>query len=175
MAGDGQVKVVVPDDYNDVYGAAPGFAPLRERAEVAVYTTPATSLDEWVARIEDAPIVVANRERMPLRAELFDRLPHLEMIAQTGGGGSHLDLTAATARGIFVTGTGGGGASTPELTIGLMIAAMRHIPYGDAELRAGRWSQTVGRELAGKNLGVIGLGRIGSRVARVAQALEMHV
>lgn len=172
---EGRVKVVVPDDYNDVYGDAPAFAPLRERAEVVIHTTPAASLDEWATRIGNAPIVVANRERIPLRAELFDRLPHLEMIAQTGGGGSHLDLAAATAHGILVTGTGGGGASTAELTIGLMIAAMRHIPFSDAELRAGRWSQTVGRELTGKRLGVIGLGRIGSSVARIAQALGMHV
>jgi phosphoglycerate dehydrogenase-like enzyme len=175
MAAGGRVRVVVPDDYNDVYGDAPAFAPLRERAEIAIHTTPATSLDEWAARIGDAPVIVANRERIPLRAELFDRLPHLEMIAQTGGGGSHLDLAAATARGILVTGTGGGGGSTAELAIGLMIAAMRHIPFSDAELRAGRWSQTVGRELAGKRLGVIGLGRIGSSVARVGQALGMHV
>jgi phosphoglycerate dehydrogenase-like enzyme len=170
-----RVKVVVPDDYNDVYGTAPAVEPLRERVEIAVYTTPAASLDEWAARIGDAPIIVANRERIPLRAELFDRLPRLEMIAQTGGGGSHLDLAAATARGILVTGTGGASASTAELTIGLMIAAMRRIPYGDAELRAGRWSQTVGRELSGKRLGVIGLGRIGGSVARVAQALGMPV
>src|SRR5262245_7132467 len=110
MAAAGRVKIVVPDDYNDVYGAAPAFEPLRARAQIAIYTAPAASLDEWVARIGDAPIIVANRERIPLGAGLFDRLPHLEMIAQTGGGGSHLDLPAATVRGIFVTGTGGGSA-----------------------------------------------------------------
>ncbi len=172
---EGRVKVVVPDDFNDVYGTAPALEPLKERAEITIHTTPAASLDEWAARIGDAPIIVANRERIPLRAALLDRLPHLEMIAQTGGGGSHLDLAAATARGILVTGTGGASASTAELTIGLMIAAMRRIPYGDAELRAGRWSQTVGRELSGKRLGVVGLGRIGSSVARVARALGLHV
>ncbi len=97
------------------------------------------------------------------------------MIAQTGGGGSHLDLAAATARGIVVSGTRGSAASTPELTVGLMLAAMRRIPYSDAEMRAGRWSQFVGRELAGKRLGVVGLGKIGSQVARVCRAIGMDV
>ena len=167
--------VVVPDDYNDVYSASPAVARLRERAEVAIHTTPHGSLDELVERLVDANIVVANRERLPLRGELFDRLPELRLVAQTGGGGGHLDLAAATERGILVAGTAGSGGSTAELTIGLMLAAMRRIPYGDAEVRAGRWSQFVGRDLAGKRLGVIGLGRIGGQVARVAQALGMRV
>ena len=168
-------QIVIPDDYNDVYAAAPRMAALRERADVAIHTTPYRSLDELVERIGDAEILVANRERLPLRAELFDRLPDLRLVAQTGGGGGHLDLAAATERGILVAGTGGSGASTAELTIGLILAAMRRIPFGDAELRAGRWSQFVGRELAGKRLGVIGLGRIGGQVARVCQALGMTV
>jgi phosphoglycerate dehydrogenase-like enzyme len=172
---DERAHIVVADDYNDVYATAPAVDRLRERATVTIHTTMATSLDAWVERLKDATIAVANRERIPLKAPLLDRLPHLEMIAQTAGGGSHLDLAAATERGILVSGTGGASASTAELTIGLMLAAMRRIPYGDAELRAGRWSQFVGRELAGKRLGIIGLGRIGSQVARVCVAMGMDV
>ena len=168
-------RIAIPDDYDDVYAAAPAVARLRERAEVAIWTTPHASLDELVERIGDAEIVVANRERLPLRAELFDRLPALRLVAQTGGGGGHLDLQAATERGILVAGSGGRSASTAELTIGLMIAAMRRIPFGDAEVRAGRWPRWVGRDLLGKRLGVIGLGKIGGQVARVAQALGMAV
>jgi phosphoglycerate dehydrogenase-like enzyme len=170
-----RMRVVVPDDYNDVYATAPAMVRLRERADVTISTTMPRSLDEWVDRMAGAAIVVANRERIPLGAPLFDRLPQLEMIAQTGGGGAHLDLAAATARGILVTGTKGASASTAELTVALMLAAMRRIPYGDAELRAGHWSQFVGRELAGKRLGVVGLGRIGSQVARVCAAFGMDV
>ncbi len=168
-------RLVVPDDYNDLYGTAPTFALLRERCDVQVFTKPYRSLDELVMRIGDAELIVANRERLPLRAPLFDRLPKLRLVAQTGMGGGHLDLAAATDRGILVAGTGGSGESTAELTIGLMVAAMRRIPYGDAELRAGRWSQFVGRELAGRRLGIIGLGRIGGQVARVGAALGMAV
>jgi len=169
------VRIVIPDDYNDVYTGAPALAGLRGRAEVVIHTTPHRSLDDLVERLRDAEIAVANRERIPLRAELFDRLPKLELIAQTGRGGGHLSLTDATERGILVAGTDGSAASTAELAIGLMVAAMRRIPYGDAELRAGRWSQFVGRELAGKRLGVIGMGRIGGQLARIGQALGMSV
>lgn len=172
---DERARIVVADDYNDVYATTPAVDRLRERATVTIHTTMPTSLDAWVERLQDATIAVANRERIPLKAPLLDRLPNLKMIAQTAGGGSHLDLAAATERGILVTGTSGASASTAELTIGLMLAAMRRIPYGDAELRAGRWSQFVGRELAGKRLGIVGLGRIGSQVARVCVAMGMDV
>lgn len=172
-------RLVVPDDYNDVYAGAPEIARLRERCEVTIFTTPHRSLDELVERIGDAEMIVANRERLPLRAPLFDRLPGLRLIAQTGMRGGHLDLDAATERGILVAGTGGAGphsaASTVELTVGLMIAAMRRLPFGDAELRAGRWSQFVGRELAGRRLGILGLGRIGTRVAEICRAIGMDV
>jgi phosphoglycerate dehydrogenase-like enzyme len=171
------MRIVVADDYNAVYEASPAITALRERAEVHVYTTPHQSLDELVGRLQGAEIIIANRERLPLGAPLFERLPDLRLIAQTGRRGKHLDLAAATAHGIVVTPTAGGasGGATAELTIGLMLAALRHIPYGDAELRGGRWSQTVGREAAGRRLGVIGLGRIGGQVARVAQALGMTI
>ncbi len=172
---DERARIVVADDYNDVYRAAPAVERLRARAAVTIHTTMPVSLDGWVERLQGATIAVANRERIPLGAPLFDRLPKLEMIAQTAGGGSHLDLAAATARGILVTGTGGASASTAELTVALILAAMRRIPYGDAEMRAGRWSQYIGRELAGKRLGIVGLGRIGSQVARVCVALGMDV
>lgn len=175
MRSGGPVRIVVPDDYNAVYAAAPAMRLLRDRAVVDVHTTMPQSLGEWVERLADTEIIVANRERIPLGVALLDRLPRLEMIAQTAGGGSHLDLAAATERGILVTGTAGATAPTVELTVGLILAAMRRIPYGDAELRAGRWSQFVGRNLAGKRLGVVGLGRIGGGVARACAALGMAV
>lgn len=178
------VRLVVPDDHNGVYEASPVFGRLRERCDIAVYTTPHRSLDEVVERIGDAEIIVANRERTPLRIETLDRVPNLRFIAQTGMRGAHLDVAAATERGILIAGTGGSStapsaryaaASTVEMTVGLMLAATRRIPFGDAEVRAGRWSQFVGRELAGRKLGIIGLGRIGGRVAHVCQAIGMDV
>jgi len=167
-----------------VYEASPVFGRLRERCAIAVYTTPHRSVDEVVERIGDAEIIVANRERTPLHTATLDRVPNLRFIAQTGMRGAHLDVAAATERGILIAGTGGSStapsarynaASTVEMTIGLMLAATRRIPFGDAEVRAGRWSQFVGRELAGRKLGVVGLGRIGGRVAQICQAIGMDV
>jgi phosphoglycerate dehydrogenase-like enzyme len=178
------VKLVIADDYNDMYAASPVITQLRGRCEITVYTEMIRSVDDVVARIGGAEIVVANRERTPLNAEVFQHVPTLRLIAQTGMRGAHLDLPAATQHGILVAGTGGsqtapsskfGAASTVEMTIGLMLAAARRIPYGDAEVRAGRWSQFVGQELAGRKLGIVGFGRIGSRVGKIAQAIGMDV
>ncbi len=157
------MRIAIPDDYDDVYGSAPALARLRERGEVQIWTTPHASLDDLVERIAEAEVVVANRERLPLRAELFDRLPALRLIAQTGMGGGHLDLAAATERGILVAGAGSTSASTAELTIGLIVSAMRRIPFGDAEMRAGRWPRWVGRTWSYARFGIVGLGRIGAR------------
>ncbi|MCC7372209.1 MAG: D-2-hydroxyacid dehydrogenase family protein [Chloroflexi bacterium] len=178
------VKLVIPDDYNDQYSSSPVVTQLRGRCDITIHTGMIRSVDDVVARLADAEIVVANRERTPLSAEVFTRVPTLKLIAQTGMRGAHLDVTAATVHGILIAGTGGAknarsspyaAASTVELTIGLMLAASRRIPYGDAEVRAGRWSQFVGRELAGRTLGVVGLGRIGGRVAQIARAIGMNV
>jgi phosphoglycerate dehydrogenase-like enzyme len=168
-------RIVVADDYNDAYGPSAEFNTLRERAEVVIYTTRHQSMDDLVERLRGAEIIVANRERLPLKAELFDRLPELRFVAQTGRRGVHLDLDAATERGILFGYTEGTSNSTAELGVGLILAAMRHLPFGDAEMRAGRWSQTIGRDLAGKTLGVLGLGRIGGKIAQVCKALDMSV
>ncbi|MCC6179402.1 MAG: D-2-hydroxyacid dehydrogenase family protein [Chloroflexi bacterium] len=168
-------RLVIPDDYNDVYATSLVVEALGERCDVQIFTSPFQSLDELVERIGDAEIIVANRERLPLGAPLFDRVPSLRLVAQTASRGAHLDMSAASERGILVAGTESADASTVELTIGLAIAAMRRIPYGDAELRAGRWSPFVGRELRGRHLGIMGLGRIGTRVAGIARAMGMEV
>ena len=178
------VRLVVPDDYNDAYGDSQIFGRLRERCDVTIYTAPFHSADEAVQRIGDAEIIVANRERTPLKADVLDRLPNLRLIAQTGARGAHLDIPAATERGILIAATAGSknvrsagfnAASTVELTIGLMIAASRRIPDGDVQMRTGRWAGFIGRELAGRKLGVVGLGRIGSRVAEIAKAIGMEI
>ena len=178
------VRLVVPDDINDVYGSSPVFGRLRERCDITIHTTFPTSNEIAAQRIADAEIVVANRERTPLNAAVLAQAPKLRLIAQTGMRGAHLDVPFATERGILIAGTAGSknvrsagfnAASTVELTIGLMLAAGRRIPYGDAELRQGRWSQFVGRELAGRKLGIVGHGRIGARVGEIAKAIGMEI
>jgi len=178
------VRLLVPDDYNDAYGSSEVFGRLRERCDVTIYTNAFRSADEAVERIGDAEIIVANRERTPLKADVLDRLPNLRLIAQTGARGAHLDIPAATERGILIAATAGsknvrsagfGAASTVELTIGLMIAASRRIPDGDAQMRTGKWAGFIGRELAGRKLGIVGHGRIGSRVGEIAKTIGMEI
>lgn len=171
-----EIKVVVPDDYNDAWDSSPHVARLRQRAEVVTYTTPPAGPDELVRRLAGAQVAVANRERTRYTAELLERVSALRLIAQTSGVGPHLDLAALTARGILVCTTPTGRSySTVELTLGLMVAAARDIPWHDRLMREGRWEQRVGLELAGRTLGVLGLGRIGGAVAAVASLLGMRV
>jgi phosphoglycerate dehydrogenase-like enzyme len=120
-------------------------------------------------------ILIPIRERTRLTSSILEALPSLEMISQTGGNTPHLDLEAATRRGIVVCTSPGAGQSTAELTFALMLAVMRRLPQEYQAMRAGHWQTGQGVGLQGKTLGIIGLGRIGSRVSRIAQAFGMRV
>jgi phosphoglycerate dehydrogenase-like enzyme len=164
---------------NDYQGAASALAcmeRLRACGEVLSFRHPMTSEDELINALRDVHILIPIRERTRLTARVLEALPSLEMIAQTGSNAPHLDIDAATRRGIVVCISGGsGGQSTAELTFALMLAVMRRIPQEHQALRAGHWQTSQGVELHGKTLGIIGLGRIGSRVAHIAQAFGMRV
>jgi phosphoglycerate dehydrogenase-like enzyme len=115
------------------------------------------------------------RERTPLPSDVLARLPDLKLIVTTGMANAVIDTAAAAATGITVCGTSGNVTSTAELTWGLIFAVLRHIPVEDAAVRAGRWQQTIGTGLAGRTLGVVGLGHIGVLVAGVGRAFGMDV
>jgi len=120
------------------------------------------------------------RERTPLPGSLINRLPKLRMLGMTGARNASLDTAACTARGVVVCHTQGGGnteAATAELALGLLIAAARGLAAGDANIRAGHFQEgvPVGINLAGKTLGLLGLGRLGGHMARYGQALNMHL
>jgi phosphoglycerate dehydrogenase-like enzyme len=115
------------------------------------------------------------RERTAFPAAILDRLPNLALLITTGPFNAAIDVAAAHARGIVVCGTGSVPHTTAELTWALIMAVTRRVPAEDAALRAGRWQTTIGPELAGSTLGIIGLGNIGSRIARYAQAFDMDV
>jgi phosphoglycerate dehydrogenase-like enzyme len=121
-------------------------------------------------------IVTCMRERTPFRRDLLERLPNLRLLVTTGMRNAAIDLAAATDLGILVCGTAGGPDSPPaELTWGLILALLRHIPREDAATRAGHWGVTLGMCLEGKVLGILGLGRLGTKVARVGVAFDMSV
>jgi phosphoglycerate dehydrogenase-like enzyme len=166
-------RVAILDDYQGV--AARYLGPLGDDVDVAVFRDHVADDDELVARLDGFDAVVAMRERTPFPADVLERLSSLRLLVTTGMSNAAIDLDAAARSNIVVSGTRSGGASTGELTIGLLLALARRIPYEDAALRAGDWQTSIGLGLSGRTLGVIGLGRIGAQVATIALALGMEV
>jgi phosphoglycerate dehydrogenase-like enzyme len=169
------MKFAILDDFQGAASSLACVAKLRACGEVLVFQQHLSSEGELIDALKDVHILIPLRERTQLTAHVLEALPHLEMISQTGGSTPHLDLDAATRCGIVVCTAPGARQSTVELTFALMLAVMRRIPQEHAALRAGRWQTTIGIGLQGKTLGIIGLGRIGSQVARIAQAFGMRV
>ncbi|MEO8713510.1 MAG: D-2-hydroxyacid dehydrogenase family protein [Acetobacteraceae bacterium] len=173
------VKVAVLDDWQGVARRAADWAPLQARAEVTFFTDAFATEDAAVAGLAEFEILLAMRERTHFTGSLLRRLPKLKMLGTTSARTLSLDMKTATGRGIVVcnTGSGPGLAATAELALGLLIAGFRHIPAGDAAIRAGGFQRGVpeGAVLEGKTLGVIGLGRLGTRMAHYGKALGMEV
>jgi phosphoglycerate dehydrogenase-like enzyme len=172
------VKIVVLDDYQRVARAYAPFDSLPD-AEVEVLYEHLADLDQLAAALQGAEVVVAMRERTPFPAGVFGRLPDLRLLVTTGMANASIDLTAAAAHGVTVCGTSmsgsTGSSSTAELTWALILAVQRNVVAEDRALREGRWQTTVGRDLNGSTLGVLGLGRLGTQVARIGQAFDMRV
>jgi phosphoglycerate dehydrogenase-like enzyme len=172
------MDIVVPDDFPPMYGA-PDQVDLRRLAgygSVKVYTTRAADRDELFARLAQAEVAINVRAYTTFDAEALDHAPKLRLISILGTGTDNVDLKAARARGVTVTNTPGVGApSVAELTFGLMLAVTRAIPLSDQRVRQGVWQHVEGPELEGKTLGLLGLGAIGSRVARIGGGLGMRV
>ncbi|MEL6374151.1 MAG: D-2-hydroxyacid dehydrogenase family protein [Pseudomonadota bacterium] len=168
-------RIAVLDDYQQVALTMANWSALRDRHEIHVFSTPFTSPEEAASALASFDRLAIMRERTPFPTALFEALPALKFMVTSGMRNLSIDLDAARARGVVVSGTPSPGVATAELAIGLMLALARSIPQEHANMRAGRWQTTVGRDLAGSTLGLIGLGRLGARVARVAQAFEMDV
>lgn len=166
------MRVAVLDDIHEAWERSEGVRRLRERAEVRVYTAPFG--DPAALRGYDA--LIANRERTRFTRALLEALPDVRIIAQTGNHAYHIDLAAAEARGIVVgKASGGFSYGAAELAFALAMAAMRRIPEADAAMKRGEWPRPMTRVLHGKTLGIVGLGRIGRHVAKVAAAFGMRV
>jgi phosphoglycerate dehydrogenase-like enzyme len=168
-------QVAVLDDYQHVALSSADWSAVTGRAEVSVFTEHITGTAELARRLAPFEVIAAMRERTPFPAGLLAQLPALKLLITTGMRNASIDLAAARQRGVVVCGTGMSGAGAPELTWGLIMALARSIPQEDASVRAGGWQLSVGRELAGSTLGLLGLGRIGQRVARYAKAFEMDI
>jgi phosphoglycerate dehydrogenase-like enzyme len=168
-------RIAVLDDYQSVAADFCDWSKVPEPAEVVEFHDHVDDEDALVARLEPFDVVLAMRERTPFPRTVLERLPNLKLLVTTGMRNKAIDIAAANERGITVCGTGSQATATAELTWGLILATLRHIPQEDASLRAGGWQHTLGGDLAGARLGVVGLGRLGSQVATVGQAFGMDV
>lgn len=165
------MRIAVLDDYQGVAPRFAGWERLGEH-ELTFFHEP---LEDPGAALEPFEIVCAMRERTAFPAELFDRLSNLKLLVTTGLRNASIDLEAAAARGVTVCGTEVPSTPTAELAWGLVLALARHIPVEDVGMREGGWMTTVGADLDGKTLGILGLGRLGSIVARYGAAFGMRL
>jgi phosphoglycerate dehydrogenase-like enzyme len=171
------MRVAVLDDYHRVFDGDPAIARLRARVPVDVFTEKLSP-----ERLKGYEVLIALRERTRFDQGFFEAVSGLQLIAQTGNHAYHVDLNAATRAGVLVimgssdmAAMSAMAASTIELTFGLMLALLRRIPQADRGLRGGQWPSPLGHTLNGKRLGILGLGRIGVQVARLARGFGMQV
>jgi phosphoglycerate dehydrogenase-like enzyme len=171
------LSCVVLDDYQNVARAFADWSALDGKITLRILTEHIADREALIAALADAAIVIAMRERTPFDAALLARLPKLKLLITTGMVNASIDMQEARMQGITVCGApGSAGGSTGDLTFGLMLSLMRHIPReADNFRRGGPWQLTVGCELHGKRLSLLGLGNLGKRVARIARAFGMQV
>jgi phosphoglycerate dehydrogenase-like enzyme len=167
--------VTILDDYQGVALTSADWSAVSGSYTLDVIGEHIADEDALTARLRDSDVIVAMRERTPFPASVLKSLPALRLLITTGPVNASIDLPAAAAAGITVCGTGGAGNAMPELTIGMIIALTRNFAQEDAAVRAGGWQHTIGPGLSGSTLGVLGLGRLGAPVARLAQAFGMSV
>jgi phosphoglycerate dehydrogenase-like enzyme len=169
------MRLSILDDYQGVALEMADWSPLEGRVEIVVERKPFADEDAAARALAGSEIVAAMRERTPFPRSLVERLPNLKLLNTTGMRNASFDLAALRDRGVVVCGTEGGGLDTAELTWGLILGAARRIAEDHRSMRDGLWQTRIGNRLEGKTLGVLGLGRLGSAVARVGLAFDMKV
>ena len=169
------VEVAVLDDYQDVARHYGPWEELGDAVDLTVFTDHVADEESLVDRLAGFSVVVAMRERTAFPRRVLQRLSDLRLLVTTGMGNAAIDLVAARDHGVVVTGTGGLGPPTAELTWALILGLARDIVREDRSIRDGGWQLSVGADLAGATLGVVGLGRLGSRVAAIGLAFGMDV
>ena len=169
------MKIVIPDDYQDMVDRLECFALIR-RLDVVRYREPARDVSELAARLADADVVVAIRERVEFSRALLERLPKLKLIALVGRGARTIDFPACTELGIAVaTGTSNSPVAPAELALALMLASRRNVALEAERMKRGEWPCTLSHRLRGSTLGIFGLGAIGGLVAQGGRGLGMEI
>ena len=169
------MKIAVIDDYQDVFRKLECYGKLKGHEVIAYHDTEKDPV-KLADRLKDADAVILTQQRTRFPRAVVERVPKLKLVSQTGRNANHIDVAACTEKGILVSAGGAGNPSpTAELTWGLILAALRHIPGEVQRMKEGKWQGTIGTGLAGKTLGVYAYGKIGSIVARVGKAFGMRV
>jgi phosphoglycerate dehydrogenase-like enzyme len=168
------VRIAILDDYQSVALRMAEWSTLPAGVETESFVEGVDD-DALVGRLAPFQVVVSMRERTRFPVSVLERLPELRLIAATGARQANIDVEGATRLGILISTTGSPGGSTSELTWALIFAITRQVPQEDAAMRTGRWQSTIGVDLAGKTLGLLGLGRVGAGVARAAEAFRVEL
>jgi phosphoglycerate dehydrogenase-like enzyme len=171
-----KLRCAILDDYQNVALQMADWSSISDRVEVTAFNRHFTEEDELVHTLHDYEMLVIMRERTPFRSSLLARLPRLKLLVTTGMRNASIDLEAASSRGVAVCGTSGNSEPTVELTWTLILGLARQIAEEHQAIKNnGPWQSTIGADLCGKQLGLLGLGKIGSKVAKVANAFGMNV
>src|SRR6202171_2225811 len=168
-------KIAILDDYQHAALESADWSVIRDRADITVFQDHLDDTDAVIERLLPFDIICVMRERTPLPRDAIVHLPNLKLIASTGPVNASIDVVAAAGRGIVVSHTGYRSDPTIDLTWTLILGSARNIVAKSNSLRSGGWQRTVGAELRGKTLGVLGLGRVGSEVARIGRAFGMDL
>ena len=170
------VRCAILDDYQNVALKVADWSKVKGDVEIKVFNEHLGGPDNVIAALKDFAIVVAMRERTGFPRQVIEALPDLKLLITTGMRNASIDTEAAKARGVVVCGTGSFGSPTSGIAIGLMLELTRHIGYENARLHAGAtWQSTIGPDLEGMTLGILGLGKLGTRTANIAKAFGMKV
>jgi phosphoglycerate dehydrogenase-like enzyme len=170
------VRAAILDDYQNVAMSYADWSAVQKDVALTVFNKPFASQDEAIKALQGFAIVVGMRERTPFPRKTIEALPDLKLLITTGAKNNSFDIAAANERGVTVCGTGSVGNPTAGITFGLMLELTRRIGFESARLKAGApWQVTIGKDLEGLTLGIVGLGKLGQRVAGVARAFGMKV
>ncbi|WP_448103876.1 D-2-hydroxyacid dehydrogenase family protein [Pedobacter panaciterrae] len=168
-------QIAILDDYQNVAFSFGDWTNVHKKADITVFNHHMASQEEVIRTLQPFQAICVMRERTPLSREILSSLPNLKLIVSTGRRNASIDAKAAEELGIAISITGYHASGAPEITWALLLAMARNVVAESTALREGNWQREVGVDLKGKTIGIIGLGNIGSTIARYAKAFEMEV
>lgn len=168
-------RIAITDDYQNVALSMADWSRLKAAHEVVVFNRPFASQDDAASALAGFDVIAIMRERTAFPRTLLDRLPALKLLVTTGLRNASVDMAACAEKGVTVCGTEGGNHATAELAMGLILGLARNLHVELANMREGRWQTTVGQDLRGKTLGLLGLGKLGGQLAEYAKAFRMEL